>query len=274
MADAAAPPTWNDYAADYESVHEPLTQQFAKAALDRVPVAAGQEVLDVASGPGTLALLAARAGAAVIAIDNAPGMIARAGARLREHGHAGSAARVMDVARLDFADARFDAVFCVFGIMVVPDYRAAFAEMARVAKPGGRAAIVMWAGLERMQHVQVWLRAIADAFPQFQPAPPPASWLVLQEAASLARLIADAGFAEVEVRTETRWWDVASPAWFARHADLSPAAESLYRTLGPDARSAVRRCLEAELRRRHGDGSFRLAAAAHIAVGLRPRAAH
>lgn len=267
-------PTWDDYAADYELVHEPLTGQFAAAALAHVPVAAGQRVLDVAAGPGTLAVLAAAAGAAATGIDSSPRMIARLSSRLREAGHAGSQGLVMNAQRIDFADAAFDAVFCVFGIMVIPDYRAALAEMARVTKPGGRIAVVMWNGLDRMEHVQVWLRAVAAAVPQFQPTPPPESWTVLQNGASLRRLIEEAGYAAVDIHTERRWWDVPSPAWFAGHADLSPAAESLYRALGSNARTAVRRELEHQLRRRYGDGPFRLAAEAHIAVGLRQGLPH
>jgi ubiquinone/menaquinone biosynthesis C-methylase UbiE len=269
MGDCLAQPSWDEYAADYETVHEPLTRQFAKAALDYVPVVSGERVLDVAAGPGTLALLAARTGAAGTAIDTSPRMIERLNTRLRESGLLGWEGRVMDAARLDFATASFDAVFCIFGIMVIPDYRAALAEMARVTKPGGRAAIVMWNGLERMEHVQVWLQAVAAAFPQFQPTPPPASWLVLQDAVSLARVMRDAGYAKVDVHTEKRWWEVASPAWLAQHADLSPAAESLYRTLGADAKPAVRRALAEQLRRHGGDGPLRLAAEAHIGVGLR-----
>lgn len=269
MTNGTGQASWDDYAADYELVHEPLTGQFASAALAHVPVAPGHRMLDVATGPGTLAVLAAGGGAAVTGVDSSPRMIARLNARLRESGLAGSEGRVMDGARLEFADGTFDAVFCVFGIMVIPNFRAALAEMARVTKRGGRAAIVMWNGLDHMEHVQVWLRAIAAAFPRFQPPPPPESWAVLQHAASLRRVIEEAGYVGVEIHTERRWWNVASPAWFASHADLSPAAESLYRTLGPGARSVVRRKLEAQLRASHGDRPFRLAAEAHVAVGLR-----
>ena len=269
MSQERSPPSWDDFAADYETVHEPLTRQFAAAALGRVPLGPLDSVLDVAAGPGTLAILAAACGAAVTAIDTSPGMIARLNDRLREGGHVGSAGRVMDAVRLAFEDRSFDAVFCIFGIMVIPDYRAALAEMARVTKPGGRAAVVMWNGLDRMEHVQVWLRAIGAVYPQFRPTPPPESWTMLQNAHSLRGVIEAEGYAEVSVETETRWWNVPSPAWFARHADLSPAAESLYRSLGGDARSAVRRELERQLHARFGDGPFRLAAEAHVVVGRR-----
>jgi ubiquinone/menaquinone biosynthesis C-methylase UbiE len=269
MSNGTAQPSWDDYAGDYETVHEPLTRQFAAAALSLVPVGPGHRALDVAAGPGTLAILAADRGAAVIGIDSSPRMIARLNGRLRETGHTGSEGRVIDAAQLPFDDASFDAVFCIFGIMLIADYRAALAEMARVTRPGGRVAVVMWNGLDRMEHVQVWLRAIAHAYPQFQPGPTPEGWAMLQNAGSLRDVMQAAGCPEVTVHTETRQWDVMSPAWFARRADLSPTAESLYRILGPDARSAVRRELERQLLVRYGDGPFFLAAEAHIAVGRR-----
>jgi ubiquinone/menaquinone biosynthesis C-methylase UbiE len=263
-------PRWDHYAAEYEAVHEPLTRQFAEAALEAAPVAAGERLLDIATGPGTLALLAARRGASVTGVDTSPRMIARFNDRLAEAGFASASGRVMDGARLDFADGSFDAVFCVFGIMLFADFRGALAEMARVTRPGGRAAVVMWNGLDRMEHVQVWLGAVAHAFPQFQPMPPPANWAILQEPASLARILVEAGFAEVDIRTARREWRVLSPAWFAARADLSPAAESLYRSLGPGARERVRRVLEEQLRARFGDRPFALAAEAHIARGTKP----
>jgi ubiquinone/menaquinone biosynthesis C-methylase UbiE len=267
-------PTWDDYAGLYEAVHEPLTRQFAAAALQRAPLRSGERVLDVAAGPGTLAMLAAACGAEVSAIDTSPRMIARLQERVRESGLGRVEGRIMDGSHLAFADASFDAVFCVFGIMLIPDYRAALAEMGRVTKPGGRVAIVMWNGLERMEHVQTWLRAVSAAFPSFAPTPPPESWTVLQDALSLRRIMESAGFATTTVETETCWWEVPSPAWFAAHADLSPAADILYRSLGPDARGRVRWELERQLRERHGEAPFRLAAEAHIAVGRRSAPAH
>jgi ubiquinone/menaquinone biosynthesis C-methylase UbiE len=269
MSDNIGPPSWDDYAGIYEAVHEPLTRQFATAAFERVPVREDYRVLDVAAGPGTLAMLAAERGAEVIAIDTSPRMITRLHERVRESGLARVEGRIMDATRLAIEDAHFDAVFCIFGMMLISDYRTALAEMARVTRPGGRIAIVMWNGLDRMEHVQVWLRAVAAAFPQFKPAPPPESWTILQNAQSLGRTIETAGFASATIRTETRWWEVASSAWFAAHADLSPAADMLYRGLGPEARAQVRRELERQLRERHGGGPFRLAAEAHIAVAVR-----
>ena len=266
----AARPAWNDFAAEYETVHEPLTDQFARAALGAVPIGPGERVLDVAAGPGTLALQAAAAGAEVLAVDNAPAMIRRLRERARTRAATTVEGRVMDASALDLPDGSFDAVFCIFGIMLLPDPRAGLARMAAVLKPGGQAAIVMWAGLERMEHVRRWQEAVREAFPGFLPPPPPPGFALLQDAGSLAAMMREAGFAGVTVDPVRREWEVPSPAWFAAHAHLSPAAGSLYQALGHGAQTEVATVLEQQLNARYGTGRpFRLAAEANLAVGRR-----
>ena len=61
---------------------EPGLREFVADALELAHLAPGERVLDVATGPGTLALAAARAGARVSAIDFSPEMIAELGSIL------------------------------------------------------------------------------------------------------------------------------------------------------------------------------------------------
>ncbi|HNR29868.1 MAG TPA: class I SAM-dependent methyltransferase [Candidatus Hydrogenedentes bacterium] len=74
---------------------------------------------------------------AVDAFDLDPRMVAKAGRRLKRRG---DRARlwVGDAARIDAADATYDAVFDFGIIHHVPEWRAALAEIFRVLKPGGR----------------------------------------------------------------------------------------------------------------------------------------
>jgi SAM-dependent methyltransferase len=50
-----------------------------------------------------------------------------------------------DAQALPFAEASFDALVCGYGIIHCPDPEKALAEMARVLRPGGRAALSVWA---------------------------------------------------------------------------------------------------------------------------------
>lgn len=103
----------------------------------------GQRVLDVASGPGTTALLLAEAfGVQVDGVDLGETAVARAAAAAAERGLDGQVRfQVGDAERLPFADATFDAVICECAFCTFPAKRVAAAEFARVLRPGGRVGL-------------------------------------------------------------------------------------------------------------------------------------
>jgi SAM-dependent methyltransferase len=106
-------------------------------------VRGGQRVLDVAAGNGNASLAAARRWADVVASDYVPALLARARARATAEG---LPLRVQeaDAEQLPFADASFDTVLSVFGVMFVPRQERAAAELLRVCRPGGTIALANW----------------------------------------------------------------------------------------------------------------------------------
>lgn len=102
-------------------------------------------VLDVATGTGDFALLAARAlpQAQVTGVDLSEAMLKIGRDKVQA---AGLAARVTlqagDGLALAFPDASFEAVTAAFGVRNFESLAAGFAEMRRVMKPGGRVAIL------------------------------------------------------------------------------------------------------------------------------------
>jgi SAM-dependent methyltransferase len=123
----------------------------------------GQRVLDLATGTGNAALLAARTGAAVTGIDVAPRLVDVACRRAAEAGLEASFL-AGDVEALPFDDDAFDVALSVFGVIFADDARRAFAEFVRVLAPGGRGFITVWvpAGpIDAM--VSVFARAVAQA---------------------------------------------------------------------------------------------------------------
>lgn len=101
----------------------------------------GGVALDVGTGTGDLAFDLARAAptARVVGLDYTGPMLARAPAKAARRGLAGRTGWVRgDGQRLPFADAAFDAVTSAFVLRNFADLPAAYAEMARVARPGGR----------------------------------------------------------------------------------------------------------------------------------------
>ncbi len=104
----------------------------------------GETVLDLGSGAGFDALLAARAvgpGGRVIGVDMTDEMIARARAIAAESGLAQVDFRKGRLESLPLQDASVDAVTSNCVINLVPDKAAVFREVARVLRPGGRIVI-------------------------------------------------------------------------------------------------------------------------------------
>ncbi|MEL6913201.1 MAG: methyltransferase domain-containing protein [Pseudomonadota bacterium] len=100
----------------------------------------GERVLDIGTGTGWAARLAAWRGADVIGVDIAPGLLAAAQAF--SAGQAGSPTyRRAAVEALPFDDGRFDGVISTYGVIFSSAPSRAVAEMARVLRPGGRLAL-------------------------------------------------------------------------------------------------------------------------------------
>lgn len=113
---------------------------------DLIQAKPGDAVLDVACGPGDLALLLAErvgAGGLAAGIDASPEMIARA-RRKAQRRHAAVDFRLEPIEALSFADETFDAVVSSFAFHHLPEEvkRQGVAGIARVLKPGGQVCIV------------------------------------------------------------------------------------------------------------------------------------
>ena len=120
--------------------------QMRERTLDVAGVAAGDHVLDVGCGTGTLALAAKRrvgAGGSVHGVDASDEMIARAITKSARSGLP-VAVGIATAQSLPFPEATFDVVLCSLALHHLPqDARAgAIEEMRRVVKPGGRVLIV------------------------------------------------------------------------------------------------------------------------------------
>lgn len=157
------------------------------AAIDLEP---GMAVLDVACGPGILACAMAAQGAEVTGVDLTPAMIEQARLRQEREARRGMEWHVGDATALPFADASFDRVTTRYSFHHMLEPARAFAEMARVTKPGGRVVVIDATPPEEKQAAYDRMETVRD--------PSHASARTLDQLRAIGR---DAGLPEISVES-------------------------------------------------------------------------
>jgi SAM-dependent methyltransferase len=262
----ATPLPWDLVAAAYA---REITPHFELYARDALRFTSGRRprrpILDVACGPGTLTLLAAREGGQVTAIDFSVEMIARLRERLAEGGVENVRAVVGDGQALPLVAASFDAAFSMFGLMLFPDRGRALSEIRRVLVPGGRVAISSWPPLTEVPLLAAVFATLRDRMPGLPPGDPHPP---LGTAVEMRAELEAAGFREVTAH---------NVAHAVEHSDVAAFAASLRRTLAPlvlmrtqvgeEAFRPIEEAIDARLTGIAGAGPVRVTMPAWIGVG-------
>ncbi len=110
---------------------------------ERLNIAPGCKLLDIACGSGQLALMAARDGIEVAGVDIASNLVERAQGRAQAEGLSARFEEA-DAEALPFDDASFDVVTSLIGAMFAPRPQLVAQEMLRVCVPGGTIAMANW----------------------------------------------------------------------------------------------------------------------------------
>lgn len=222
---------WSERVERYARDAAAETRPFAEALVALAAPGAGARVLDVACGPGGVAVAAAqRVGprGAVLATDIVPEWQPYVAAAAEAAGVANVAFAAMSAEALTLPDRSFDAALCQFGLMFVPDPRQALREMHRVLRPGGTLGVTVWSVPEKVGLFLI-TRIVGAALP-----PPPGDRLPsptsMGEPALIEGLIAGAGFVEIITERKTTYREVADPEeeWQRWTAEpQTPAARGL-----------------------------------------------
>jgi SAM-dependent methyltransferase len=161
--------TWA--AGAYAAVAEVIDEVPPRDLLRRMEIRPGDEVLDVATGTGNVALQAAAGGARVVGLDLVPELLAIARTRAERQGVAVEWLEG-DAEGLPFPGERFDHVVSAFGVQFAPRHRVVAEELVRVCRPGGRIGLVGWTPAGQVGELFGILGRYLPAAPAFASPPP------------------------------------------------------------------------------------------------------
>jgi SAM-dependent methyltransferase len=216
-------------AGEYERTAEELAPAAARV-VEIARVRAGERVLDLGTGTGNAALLAARAGAEVTAVDPAPRLLGVARERLAEEGLGGTFAQA-GAEELPFGDGAFDLVLSVFAVIFAEDPERAAAEIVRVLAPGGRAVISTWQPSGPVHDaIGVLAKAVADA--SSAPAKERFAW---GSPGAVAALFERAGARADVTRAELLEIDAASPEAYVERFEAAHPLGMVFREVLTEA---------------------------------------
>jgi SAM-dependent methyltransferase len=180
----------------YRDIHLPrIFSPWARVLLEIVPARPGEAVLDVATGPGTVARLAARLAGSegrVVGVDVSPAMLAIARAWAPAVGAASIEYVEASGTAMPVPDAAFDVAYCQQGLQHMSDPLAALREIRRALKPAGRIGLALW-----VKSPFGVFRDVVDQLGASGDGPQPSGFG--RDADELAAVLRDAGFADVVV---------------------------------------------------------------------------
>ncbi len=250
---------------------------FGHAAQERLAPAAGERVLDVGCGCGETSMELARRvgpGGSVTGLDISAVMLARARDRAAEAG-LGNVTFVQADAQTHAFPTPFDALFSRFGVMFFADPTAAFTNLGRALRSGGRLGFVCWRPLQQNPWMLLPMMAAAQHLPMPPPPAPDAPGpFAFADDARVRGILEGAGFRDVAFEPLDRTVVIGGPGASVDQAvefmsQMGPAAAA-FKDATPAARTAAAAAIRETFLPHQGDDGVRMGASVWIVTARRP----
>jgi SAM-dependent methyltransferase len=231
--------------------------------IEHLALQPGQDVLELAAGPGDTGFLAAELiepGGTLICSDAAEAMLDVARGRARRLGVDNVEFKRLELEWIDLPTASIDAILCRWALMLILDPAAALQEARRVLRPGGKIALAVWDQSASNPWATIPGRALVELGHTSPPDPNAPGMFALAAPGQLAEMLEAAGFLEVEtesIELDREYEDVGR--YVAETLDLSRIFSDIFTPLAENEQAEVKRrigSLAAEFTA--GDGTIRL----------------
>ena len=182
--------------------HDRMLAPYLAAVVEAAELSATDRVLDVGCGTGALTRTTARLAVdgQATGVDLSARMVAAAREITDAEGPVNAAFEETDAQSHEFPVAGFDTLVSRFGVMFFDDLAAAFANLHRAVRPGGRVAFACWQGFLDNEWLEVPGAAVAAGvgLPSV-PVPPPHAPgpFSLADPGRVRRVLTEAGYEDV-----------------------------------------------------------------------------
>lgn len=216
----------------------------------RSEVATGEQVLEIGCGTGAFTVPLAEAvgeRGQVLGADISDAMLAGATKRIAESGRRNISLIQADAQTYPFEPGRFDLIASRFGVMFFSDPAAAFTNLRRAARPGGRLCFACWGTLADNRHwlipYEVALRHLGPPEPKPARAPGP---MAFADPDYVRGFLGAAGFENIQIHPEHPGIFASTPQEEAEHSCIMGPSGRLIDEKKPDAATleTIRREIE------------------------------
>lgn len=199
---------WNDAAgrnwAELQAMLDRMLAPFADHLTAEGFPGEGRTVLDVGCGAGATTLAMARRlgpDGAALGVDISGPLVEAAKARAEAEGLGRAGFIQADAQTHAFAAGAFDAVISRFGVMFFDDPPAAFANLRRAARQGGKLAFVAWRSAADNPFMATAAKAAAPFLPALpHPEPGAPGQFAFADGARVRAILAAAGWSDIDIR--------------------------------------------------------------------------
>lgn len=274
---------WNETSGPkWVALHELVDTQIRPLglhAMDRAVIAAGERALDVGCGCGSTTLeLARRVGPAGSAtgVDISAVMLERARQSAAQAKLSNLHFENADAQTYPFAAGSFDVVYSRFGVMFFAQPDAAFANLQRALRPGGRLAFAAWQPVHLNPWMFVPMMAAAQHITLPMPAGPDAPGpFSFADPERVRGILSRAGFADLAFEELNDTMTVGGGAGLDQTVEfllqMGPAGNAMRdAATGAGVRDAVVAAVREALQPYATPNGIRMQAAAWVVTGRRP----
>jgi enediyne biosynthesis protein CalE5 len=261
---------WRRRWAAFEQGAQPLSDRMMHMA----HVAPGQRVLDVATGIGEPAMSAARQvgpNGSVMAIDQAPQMLAVARERMQAAGIWNVEFVEGDAEEVTLPLDSFDAVVCRWGLIFFHDPVGALARFRKSLVPGGWLAVAIWGEPSRVPMISLPFSVLSYELCRPHSLPSGPNPFALSDLTRLEQVLREAGFANIQSEQFTVTFEFASVDELLGHlGEISAPIRMIMATASPQSQAEFwKKLADAAVPFTDSDGMIRLSNECLVAAGQR-----